>query len=149
MACCKCNRSGSCNGCACVKANEFCDNCLPGKLGNCSNRPPATTSASNPPPEYASMSTPTFTWGKLSGPAFTSSLDAIYTKVGSLEAQLLHSTIWQGRKGLCEGVIKAILGLESTSALESVALKAALILPILFLLKPSRCSKTKHPHHSS
>ena len=38
MVCCRCNRSGYCKGCACVKANKTCDNCLPSKLGHCANR---------------------------------------------------------------------------------------------------------------
>ena len=37
MVCCKCNRTGLCRGCACVKAGRSCVNCLPGKLGNCAN----------------------------------------------------------------------------------------------------------------
>ncbi len=41
MPCCKCNRTGSCRGCVCVKAKRPCANCLPSKLGNCSN-PSAT-----------------------------------------------------------------------------------------------------------
>ena len=37
MVCCKCNKTGSCKGCACVKAGNKCFNCLPGKIGHCSN----------------------------------------------------------------------------------------------------------------
>ena len=44
----------SCRGCACVKAKQFCDSCLPGKLGNCSNRPPA---ASRPPTTLPTVDT--------------------------------------------------------------------------------------------
>ena len=35
--CFRCNRTGSCRGCACVKARRQCSNCLPSKLGSCSN----------------------------------------------------------------------------------------------------------------
>ena len=42
VACCKCNRSGQCRGCACVKAGKHCSNCLPSRLGNCSNLSPTT-----------------------------------------------------------------------------------------------------------
>ncbi len=44
MPCCKCNRTGSCKGCACVKAKRLCKNCLPSKLGSCAN----TTEQSQP-----------------------------------------------------------------------------------------------------
>jgi hypothetical protein len=37
MPCCRCNRTGSCKGCACVKAGIPCTNCLPSKLGSCVN----------------------------------------------------------------------------------------------------------------
>ena len=39
MPCCKCNRSGQCKGCACVKAKNHCSNCLPSRLGTCKNVP--------------------------------------------------------------------------------------------------------------
>ena len=35
--CCKCNRSGRCSKCTCVKAGRNCHNCLPGRLNQCSN----------------------------------------------------------------------------------------------------------------
>ena len=37
VLCCRCNRTSSCRGCACVKARRQCSNCLPSKLGSCSN----------------------------------------------------------------------------------------------------------------
>ena len=37
MVCCKCNKTGSCRACACVKAGNSCSNCLPGKHGHCVN----------------------------------------------------------------------------------------------------------------
>ena len=52
-----CNRSGTCKNCSCVKAGNLCANCLPGRLGSCSNAPatappqlsPAYTAAISPP----------------------------------------------------------------------------------------------------
>ncbi len=40
VLCCKCNKTGRCRNCACVKAGIQCQNCLPSRLGNCSNRQP-------------------------------------------------------------------------------------------------------------
>ena len=37
MSCCRCNRTGICKGCACVKAGIPCTNCLPNRLGSCEN----------------------------------------------------------------------------------------------------------------
>ena len=38
MVCCKCNRSGYCWNCVCVKANRTCVDCLPDKLGQYTNK---------------------------------------------------------------------------------------------------------------
>ena len=37
MPCCKCNKTGRCRNCACVKAGKSCQNCLPSRLGQCLN----------------------------------------------------------------------------------------------------------------
>ncbi len=36
-ACCRCNRSGICRGCACVNAGRPCSGCLPSQVGTCQN----------------------------------------------------------------------------------------------------------------
>ena len=55
MACCRCKRTGTCLRCAraCVRAGRPCENCLPEKLGNCTNRcltPPHKSPSQRPPP---------------------------------------------------------------------------------------------------
>ena len=45
MACCKCNKSGFCRSCACVKARKTCTNCLPMKRAKCANEPTTATGA--------------------------------------------------------------------------------------------------------
>ena len=49
MPCCRCNRSGRCRNCSCVKAGSTCQNCLPQRLGNCSNNGSTTTPITTPP----------------------------------------------------------------------------------------------------
>ena len=44
MVCCRCNKTGRCRNCACVKAGKLCQNCLPDRLGHCLN----TTTAARP-----------------------------------------------------------------------------------------------------
>ena len=204
MVCCKCNRSGSCKGCACVKAKQSCDSCLPGKLGNCSNRPSAATrlptvdnanagsdtnlltstttvtaatiprhftptttedpphypsqpSSNTPPldqqssptshltplPEHVSMSTPTFVWGEFTGSDFAHSLHATYVEVVHWRRNCFHVPFGKAGKDFVRELSKLYSAYGSASALESVALKAAVVLPILLLQKPSRTSKTK------
>ena len=36
-SCCRCNGSGRCRNCVCVKANRPCSSCLPDRRGRCSN----------------------------------------------------------------------------------------------------------------
>ena len=53
VQCCRCNKRGLCQGCACVKAGRSCSDCLPGKLGNCSNsetKPRPSTQPTTQPP---------------------------------------------------------------------------------------------------
>lgn len=38
MVCCKCNSSGQCKKCTCVKAKKRCTNCLPSRLNQCHNQ---------------------------------------------------------------------------------------------------------------
>ena len=44
VVCCRCNKTGRCKNCACVKAGKLCQNCLPDRLGHCLN----TTAAARP-----------------------------------------------------------------------------------------------------
>ena len=37
MPCCRCNRSGFCKRCVCVKEGRPCAGCLPRRLGHCQN----------------------------------------------------------------------------------------------------------------
>ena len=60
--CCRCNRTGQCRGCACVKAGQPCSNCLPSRLGSCSNashRQDPTQSATLIPPPTPTPTPPT------------------------------------------------------------------------------------------
>ena len=52
MPCCKCNKTGRCKNCACVKAGKLCQCCLPSRLGQCLNatvRPDSPTSTDTLP----------------------------------------------------------------------------------------------------
>ena len=52
MVCCRCNRSGRCKNCQCVKRGTACVDCLPSRQGSCSNHPippPAPSSAADIP----------------------------------------------------------------------------------------------------
>ena len=77
MACCRCNRSGRCQNCLCVKSGRACQSCLPQRLGNCVNtvRTPPSQAANTAPlsPQYSvpgsSSSSSLFSSGTLSYPS--------------------------------------------------------------------------------
>ena len=55
MTCCRCNRTGRCLNCSCVKSGRPCQSCLPQRLENCANTvqtqpsPPAPVDTSTQP----------------------------------------------------------------------------------------------------
>lgn len=89
------------------------------------------------------MSTPTFVWGKLSGPDFANSLQAIYAEVVHWRRNCFSVPFGKAGKDFVKELSKLYSAYGSASALESIALMAAIVLPILLLQKPSRTSKTK------
>ena len=183
MVCCKCNRSGYCRNCVCVKANRTCVDCLPGKLGQCTNKsttnensittvgvlpPPPFESSNLKPihatsqptgaisqpsnlaslyptlPVYPPMSSPTFTWGNLSGPEFATLLDTTYSEVVHWRRNCFSVPLGKAGRDFVSELSRLYLAYGSASTLESVALKAAIVFPILLLQKPSKGSKIKN-----
>ena len=74
VLCCRCNRTGQCRGCACVKAGNLCSNCLPSRLGSCSNVSPATNAntMTRHVPVHNEMSTTTPISSRTANPSTTS-----------------------------------------------------------------------------
>lgn len=86
MVCCKCNRTGSCRGCACIKAGKSCVNWLPSKLGNCANVSP--TSPGTPcAPVPTPVSTPVlFSTNTVLLKSTTTFITSIFTSVSMSES---------------------------------------------------------------
>ena len=213
MACCKCNRSGLCKGCACVKAGNSCTNCLPSKQGTCWNTstaastaastasistssssssqyatttPPtpatlaqdagprstndqsvssgfvvgeatadsddsATFSNSCPPainntlalPAFTPMTEPNFTWGERDSESFCKELQTVYDEVVHWRKNCFKIPLGNAGKSLADELCRLYSAFADASALESVALKATVVLPILVLQQPHRRSKQK------
>ena len=97
MPCCWCNASGKCVNCKCVKKGSKCLDCLPGRLGNCSNPVDSTTAdeSRNPqtvPPGLTPLNTtplptfvphgaPNFVWGSVTGEQFCKKIDECYEEM--------------------------------------------------------------------
>ena len=196
MPCCRCNRTGSCKGCACVKAGHSCTSCLPSRLGSCensslnspciqqpsntltpinaypsSNSPaaagptthpdvmtePETTSSRHseqststenhsstevlPPPE--AVSKPSFTWGDHNADDFSSILEATFSEAVHWRRNCFTVPFGKAGREFVLELSRLYRAFASASALESVALKAATVLPLLLLQKPHKTSKAK------
>ena len=136
MVCCRCNRSGSCKNCQCVKLGRMCDGCLPGRLGNCHN---STCAAPAPAPARANMS---------ATPANMSAAPAMGTNrlgnVPSVSTACLLSVSQQP----CAGAFT--MGQTASASSRSVNVPA--ICPrCVSILTSSHCSPISglHPSHAS
>ena len=211
MVCCKCNRTGHCRNCVCVKAKKTCDSCLPCRLGQCQNtclqnnslitsaidaayQPRAVQSASEPnasratsslmtssspsilprylnSPPFPSLATdnttssqsihsaspcriselpnfipsqkPTFLWGNCGSDQFIRELDDCYCEVVHWKPNHLKLPSGKAGNSVVAELARLYSAYASSSALESVALKATVVLPHLLLQKPSRASKSQ------
>ena len=202
------NRTGSCRRCACVKASKPYTNCLPSKLGACSNvcvtptssadflattQSPDTTEtsvetdvdatvgteamaetrASNnyhpypcpgshathalsphdqdnqdsvqcppkepQPPSYIPMNAPSFRWGSLNA----DTLEGTYSEVVHWRLNNFKIPMGKSGKEFVRELSSLFSAFASAASMESIALKATVIVPILLLQKPHRRSKTK------
>ena len=70
-------------------------------------------------------------------------LDTVYTKVVHWRRNCFSVPFCKAGKDFVKELSRLYLAYGSASALESVALKATIVLPILLLQKPSKRSKTK------
>ena len=104
-----------------------------------SHTPTAPTHSSLP--DYPPVMPPSFTWGSVSSADFSSMLDSIYNEVTHWRRNCLSIPFGKAGRGFVNELSRLYLAYGSASALESVALKAAIVFPILLLQKPSRTSK--------
>ena len=155
--CCRCNGSGRCLNCACVKAGKICTNCLPHRRGKCSNRathpppppPPARVSDSpqRPPscgfPEFVPIATGVFTWGEVDSSAFSTSIKAAYSEVVNWKRNIFTVPSGTHGKRFVNELARLIRAYADASAMEGVALYAAMVMPALLLQRPHRTSKTR------
>ena len=94
-------------------------------------------------PEFTPMAVPTFNWGPLSAEAFTASLNSAYSKI--VHWQPILFTVPHGNIGktFVLKLSRLFNTFAAAFALESVALKATMVMPNLLLQKPSRNSRAK------
>ena len=194
--CCRCNGSGRCRSCFCVKNKQSCTNCLPGKTSRCENwhqptisqapvsdapvtvndhertlelpnneleteigpeGPPMADNApddhyqTNPDtellPSFAPMQSPTFHWGDVEGVVFDCDIQNCYKEIVHWKRNLFKVPSGRASKSFIRELARLFQAYADVSALESVALQAAMIMPALLLQKPH--SKSKAKEHST
>ena len=115
---------------------------------------PGSLQSSSPPvncggsaaalPETTPMATPTFTWGDVDAEPFTQRLDHAYSVVVHWRRNVFCCSVGQSRYRFCQRTFPSLSGIYAEgSALESIALKAAMTMCALLLQKPNRTSKSK------
>ncbi len=174
MPCCKCNRTGSCRRCACVKAGRSCTSCLPTNLGTCLNPSivpkaqnateytisnPQTslalqlTSTDHDPdepevdalPPYKPIPEPNFRWdSEEDGKTITCTLNRIYDKIVHWRRNLFKVPSGKHGKSFVRELTRMFNAYAEGSLLEIIAV---MTMPALLLQKPS--SKSKAKEHTS
>ena len=94
-------------------------------------------------PQFNPRAEPVFTWGEHNSSPFISTLNIVFEEDLYWRPNLFKVPYGKAGKSFVLELARLYRAFATSSALELVALKAATLLPILPLQKPSRRSKTK------
>ena len=94
-------------------------------------------------PEFTPMAVASFNWGPLNAEAFTGSLNSAYSEIVHWRPNLFTVPYGNIGKTFVLELSRLFNTFAAASALESVALKATMVMPNLLLQKPSQNSRAK------
>ena len=94
-------------------------------------------------PSFHPVAKPTFTWGKCTSGVFIQSLDEAYSEVVHWRPNFFSLPFGNAGKAFVLELTRLYKAFATNSALECVAMKAAIVLPILALQKPSSSFEEK------
>ena len=94
-------------------------------------------------PPFTPISTPDFCWSDVDGEAFTSSINRCYEVIVHWRRNLFKVPSGKAGKAFVQELVRMFHAYANASALESVAMKAAMVMPALLLQKPHPRSKAK------
>ena len=94
-------------------------------------------------PQFNSVASPNFTWGDKDSASFCSALKDVYVEVVHWRKNCFKVPLGNVGKAFVEELSRLFNAFASASALESVALMATTVLPILVLQNPHHRSKVK------
>ena len=94
-------------------------------------------------PSFAPISIPNFRWGDLGGEVFACTIDSSYDEIVHWRQNPFKVPSEKAGKAFIQEITQMFRDYADGSALESVALKAAMVMPALLLQKPHPRSKAK------
>ena len=94
-------------------------------------------------PQFAELASPTFRWGDVDGETFAHSVVCCYEETVHWRRNLFKVPSGKAGKSFIHELTKLFRAYADGSALESIALKAAMVLPALMLQKPHQKSKPR------
>ena len=94
-------------------------------------------------PQATPLADPTFTWSEYDSIYFTNNLNAAFAEAVHWKMNLFKVPYGKVGKSFVFEIARLFTAFATSSALESVALKAATLMPLLLLQKPTRKSKAK------
>lgn len=98
-------------------------------------------------PSFTSAQLPNFNWGEVDGPTIVDIFDQCYDEIVHWKRNIFKVPSGKSGKSFVREMSRLLNAFGDASALEVVALKAAMVMPALLLQKPHRRSKAKE--HSS
>ena len=99
-------------------------------------------------PPFTPIQLPNFVWGSTDGEAFSKSISLTYEEIVHWRRNLFKVPSSRMGKALVVEITRMFRAYTDASALESIALKAAMVVPALLLQKPHPKSKVKdHINH--
>ena len=99
-------------------------------------------------PEFTPLAEPNFTWGCNDGRTFCESINAAYNEAVHWRRNIFKVPSGKAGKEFTLELARLFRSYGQASSLECIAIKAAMLMPVLLLQKPSRTSKAKdHVQH--
>ena len=94
-----------------------------------------------PLPVYMPASHPTFRWGDKDGKTFINSIELCYSEIVHWRKNLFRVPTGKAGKAFVHELARLFRAVADSSALESVAMRVAMIMPVLLIQKPHQRSR--------
>lgn len=164
MVCCRCNRTGTCSNCSCCKSDVNCTNCLPGRLGRCTNtnhvervqdltpnslqneyhiensRTEQETESAQPSRREPNTN---FNWGTLSSQDFCKIINECYEEIVHWKRNLFLIPSGGAGKSFVTELARLFQAYADGSAMEDIALKACMVMQVMLLQRPHKNSRSR------